>query len=164
MSLFFRSFVILATLAFYYPAHGSSIDAFSVTENEVNTSFYLPSDPNVIVFPDSFEIPQVSTSAGIFDLIFFDTVGGNQGGFLWSTNLLTTPTGNGYGEQLYSGLTSAPMLVDGYYELSDAVTGAPISVAISTNGVTPEPSPIILFGTGLLALWAMHRYFGSHPI
>ena len=154
----------VATLAACSPAYGSTIDVFSVTENGVTTSFSLPSNPAVVVFPDSFEIPQVSTSAGLFNLIFFDTVGSNRGGFLWDTNLLATPTGNGYGEQLYTGSNTAPTLVDGYYELSDAVTGAPISVEISTNGVTPEPAPIVLLGTGLLALCSMRKRIHTHPI
>lgn len=157
MSISFLILSLFAALAACSSAYGSTVDVFSVTENGVTTSFSLPSNPAVVVFPDSFEIPQVPTSAGLFDLIFFDTAGANRGGFLWNTDLLTMPTGNGYGEQLYMGSNADPTLVDGYYELSDAVTGAPISVEISTNGVTPEPAPIVLLGTGMLALCSVRK-------
>ena len=153
-----RSLILTALAALAaISAHASTIDLFSVTENGVVTSFALSSNPAVIPFPDSFEIPSVTTSQGVFDLIFFDTLGENRGGFLWNTNLLTTPTGNGYGEQLYVGSLTAPMLIDGYYELSDAVTGAPILVEISTNGVTAEPGSVVLLGSGLAALWFLRR-------
>jgi len=110
----------------------SLFDDFYFTD-DVTTYFYVNGTPTSTDSTDS--------------LNFYSSDGG--GGFTESGYPL-----NSFGLQDYTGSESAPTFIPGTYFLSDEATGNPGTLVISQNPITPipEPSSMILLGSGLLAI------------
>jgi hypothetical protein len=94
------------------------------------------------------DMPQIPTE---FDFFSF----GDGGGFeIIPPTLSGTPPANTFGAQLYSGTTESPTFTPGIYHLNNDTPDGPLDTLIIS---TPEPSSLMLLGSGLLALLGFAR-------
>ena len=63
------------------------------------------------------------------------------------------------GDTLYSGSTTSPVFTPGPYTLTEDGTDTTIGLVI--GGATPEPSSLVLLGTGVLTALAARRKLGK---
>ena len=149
LSLFAAVFLI-APLA----AHASAVDIFTLTSNSDGSviTFELAGSPTpTIVEYEGFEFDNVTTSAGLRNILFFDT--GNGGG------LNLDGTGLPYGPQLFTGTDADPTFILNTFQLSDSsdLTTNDYTLSITQVGATPEPSSLLMLGTGALAVCGAMR-------
>ncbi len=147
---------LLAAVSFLAPvaAHASTLDNFTLTSNSDGSviTFQLPGTPTpTIVEYEGFEFDNVETSAGLRNILFFDT--GNGGG------LNLDGTGLPYGPQLFTGTDSNPTFIFDTFQLSNSsdLTTNDYTLSITQVGATPEPSSLLMLGTGALALCGAMR-------
>ena len=147
-------------------AQADGVDTFKYTFDGNTFIWYLASSPPIgegdFELDGSFAILDVPYSEnGVdqtpseFDFFSFPKEGG---GFEIITSSLTSPA-NTFGAQLYSGMENAPTFVPGTYKLNNGgPAGLLGKLIISTSSVsTPEPSSLILMGSGLLSLLGFAR-------
>jgi hypothetical protein len=140
-------------------AQADGVDTFMYTFDGNTFVWQLPSSPPIEagnVFPTFFAILDVKYSENGVDQTpsefdFFNASG--FGGFQIITPSLTSPADT-FGAPLYSGMEDAPTFIPGTYQLNnDSPTGPIGTLVISTSSVSlPEPSSLILLGSGLLSL------------
>jgi hypothetical protein len=148
-------------------ARADGVDTFTYTFDGNTFVWQLPSSPTIGagdfmlgVFFAILDVPYsengVAQTPSEFDFFPFPPV--DEGGFQIITPSLTSPA-NTFGAQLYSGMENAPTFIPGTYQLNnDSPTGPIGTLAISTSSVSvPEPSSLILLGSGLLSLLGFAR-------
>ena len=133
-------------------AHASTIDNFTLTNNSDGSvlTFQLAEAPTTVIDDyGGFELDDVATSVGPCDFLFFDA--SNGGG------LTADGSGLPYGPQLFSGTDANPMFLLGTFQLSDSpdLSTDDYTLSISQVAATPEPSSLLLLGTGALAAFGI---------
>lgn len=135
-------------------AHASTMDTFTLTSNSDGSviTFQLPQTPTS-TSPSfgGFEVDDVATSAGLRDILFFDI--SNGGG------LTVDGSGLPYGPQLFSGTDDDPTFLLDTFQLSNNpdLSTDDYTLAITQVSATPEPSSLLMLGTGALAVCGVMR-------
>ena len=136
-------------------AQADTIDNFTYQEGDNTFTWQLPSSPTILAsdfLPGlAFGIPDVAYSE--------NDIPQNPA----SLTFLSLPLGGGFflldvvqgilasGSQLYSGPEDAPTFLTGTFSLTDISGGNGIPATLTITSV-PEPSSLMLLGTGMLAL------------
>lgn len=147
------SFFTTVSLCAPMAAHASTVDSFTLTNNSDGSviTFQLPASPTSVGYDyEGFQIDGVSTSIGIQNILFFDA--SNGGG-------LSVGPGVPYGPQLFTGTDAAPTFIPNSFQLSNSsdVSTNDYTLSIAQVGATPEPSSLLLLGTGALAMCGVMR-------
>jgi len=130
-------------------AHAATMSDFSATGTPYgNISLTLPTSPTPSSFTaDSFVLTSVSLivdgDPATEDITFYTSAAGGGGG------------GGGarvMGDQLFSGPTSSPTFLSGSFTVGDF----PVTISSPTSPV-PEPSSLLLLGTGILGACGVVR-------
>ncbi len=167
MRSFLSTLSLLAATAFVGPlaAHATTYDLFTITPYAANSgdtqtlSFTLPSSPTSTSLDlGGFYVLDTGTAVvdGISytdsDHFYFNTAGSPNYGGVYDDN----STIEGYGPQLFSGSTSVPTFTLGTFDLyqsSNFIAGTTTpDYVLTISTVTPEPSSLLLLGTGALGL------------
>ncbi len=152
-----------ATLAVPALAHADTFTITSVsggtTPNPFTMTFTLAANPTVTdVTAGHFTVITAATRNGVLDsadpMEFYTSV---AGGGVSDDDSTFEP----FGPQLFSGTTAAPTFMLGTYNLSNespnGLTDYLVTISASPVSATPEPSSLVLLGTGVLGLTQFAR-------
>lgn len=148
------SLVLLSAIAIPAAAHASSIDNFTITNGTHTLSFSLPSSPLHIdgSYPDNFfvinAIPAIYDGVPVTDEFFGCYTADAGGGFLDGF------FGQPFGGQYFTGDVLSPTFLPGVYDYLDEAGNPMGTITISA---TPEPSSLILLGSGILGVAGFSR-------
>lgn len=149
-------FAFLAMVSFFVPfvAHATNLDNFTLISNGDGSvlTFQLVGTPTTATTnAGGFELDDVTTSAGVRDILFFDA--SNGGG------LTVDGSGLPYGPQLFSGTDANPTFLLNTFQLSNNpdLTTDDYTLSITDVVATPEPSSLLMLGTGALAVCGVMR-------
>ncbi len=147
-------FPVAASLFLPSTVHASTVDIFTLTGGGGGSviTFQLPATPTSPILDEGgFEFDNVLTSAGLRNILFFDASSG--GGLSLDTSGLP------YGPQLFSGTDANPTFLLNTFQLSNSsdLATSDYTLSIQQVSTTPEPSALLLLGTGALALSGVMR-------
>ncbi len=146
-------------------AQADGFDSFTYTFDGNTFIWQLPSSPTIgagnFVPNGSFAILDVPYSENGVDQTpsefdFFSSSMAEGGGFQIITPSFTSPV-NAFGGQVYSGMESAPTFVPGKYDLNNGSSTGPLGTLVISSVTAPEPSSLLLVGSGLLSLLGFAR-------
>jgi PEP-CTERM motif len=138
-------------------ASRAKADTFTYTFGGNTFVWQLPASPTIGAgdyetghYFDTFDVPY--TENGVAQapgaILFFSSPGGGFEGLGLNT----------FGPQLYSGTEQAPTFIPGTYHLNNgSLTGPLDTLVISSPVSSPEPSSLMLIGSGLLSLLGLAR-------
>jgi hypothetical protein len=165
------SCLVLAVFALFSAtqAQADTIDSFTYQAGGNTFKWQLPSSPTILasnVIPGfSFTIPDVAFSEnGILQnpaAVEFFSVLNLGGGFDFKVLVFDPVTQSFFplisavGPSIYSGPESAPTFLTGTFSMTDF--GNVNGVGIPSTLTVPEPSSLMLLGTGMLALLGFAR-------
>ena len=155
------AFTLIAAFAIPAAAHANPIptDYFTLTTSGGNYTWTLPASPTIttlpILVPLRFSVPStvVTKPDGSTVVDLFTFYGSLAGGgfsdsyFDWSF----------YRGQMYSVIAKQPTFITGTYNLLGGDNFRGDVLTISNVAPTPEPSSLILLGTGLVGVFGMAR-------
>ena len=145
-------FSAAASLLVPMTVHASTVDSFTLTGNSDGSviTFQLPATPaSTVVDAGGFELDNVLTSAGLRNILFFDASSGG--------GLSLDGSGLPYGPQLFNGTDANPTFLLNTFQLSNSSDLATGDYTLSVTSATPEPSSLLMLGTGALALSGILR-------
>ena len=147
-------------------ARGDAVDLFAITSGGNIATFTLPASPTptgtdaacIADLPPEFCISGVTVVVnGLAQtgntLEFFDI--SQLGGLAVTSGDVGLPFIDTIGAQLYSGPVTAPTFLLGTFDQTSFLDGTAVTVTISQ--VVPEPSSLVLLGSGVLGLATVLR-------
>ena len=150
----------LLTAVLIAPAVGHA-NTFTITSvlggsqpNPFSLTFSLPATPTLLSHGgNAFSVAASVTRNGVLDatdtLNFYTSI---VGGGMSDQDSTFFP----YGPQLFSGTIAAPTFLTGTFNLSNQQNG-PTDYILKITNPTPEPSSLILLGSGMIGLVAVTR-------
>ena len=148
----------VASLALAVGVHADTVDQFTYQAGANTFLWQLPPSPTALDF--AFNGTEFGISTGFTEngnafsgqLSFFS---GDQGGGLQLLDSFGTVLIDAFGPQLYLGLEDTPTFLAASYNLSDQtdpnnLLDTSLTITELTVAPVPEPSSIVLLGSGLL--------------